>query len=70
MERFETAYRAQIHDFVDKVLQGGQPTISGADAIAALRISLAATTSLKTGRPVEIRDVDMADEGSGAAGGQ
>ncbi len=70
MARFETAYRAQIQDFVDKVLQGGQPTISGADAIAALRISLAATTSLKTGRPVEIRDVDMADEGSGAAGGQ
>ncbi len=70
MERFETAYRVQIQDFVDKVLEGGQPTISGADAIAALRISIAATASLKEGRPVEIRAMEVADGRSDATGGQ
>ena len=54
MERFESAYLAQIRDFVDCVLNGRQPSITGGDAIASLRISLAATRSLKEGQPVEV----------------
>jgi predicted dehydrogenase len=54
MERFESAYLAQIQDFVNKVQHGGQPAVTGADAVAAMRISLAATRSLHEGRIVEV----------------
>jgi inositol 2-dehydrogenase len=57
MERFENAYRVQIQDFVDKVLQGGAPLVSGTDAIAALRISLAANASLNQGRSVDVNEI-------------
>jgi scyllo-inositol 2-dehydrogenase (NAD+) len=57
MDRFEKAYLAQIQDFVDKVLQDQEPSITGADGVAALRVSLAATTSLKENRPVEIKEI-------------
>jgi len=54
MERFENAYLVQIRDFVDRVLNGQQPSITGRDAIASLRISLAAMRSLNEGQPIEI----------------
>jgi predicted dehydrogenase len=54
MERFESAYLAQIQDFVDKVLHGGKPAVTGADAVTAMRVSLAATRSLHEGRIVEV----------------
>ncbi len=57
MERFESAYLAQIQDFVNNVLHDREPSITGADAVAALRISLAATTSLRENRPVEVREI-------------
>jgi inositol 2-dehydrogenase len=54
MERFESAYLAQIQDFVNKVQHGGEPAVTGADAVAAMRISLAATRSLHENRIVEV----------------
>jgi len=56
MERFEHAYLAQIRDFVERLRTGKTPSISGADALAALRISLAANRSLESGRPVNLGD--------------
>jgi predicted dehydrogenase len=53
-QRFEKAYIAQIQDFVDNVLQDRRPSVTGADGIAAMRVSLAATASLKENRPVEV----------------
>src|ERR1041384_194678 len=61
MQRFEQAYLTQIRSFVDGVLGGGKPAITGADAVAALRISLAATRSFAEGRPVQVKEI-----GSGA----
>jgi scyllo-inositol 2-dehydrogenase (NAD+) len=58
MQRFEGAYLAQIQDFVDKVRQGQPPSLSGRDAIAAMRISLAATRSQHEGRTVQVSEVD------------
>ena len=58
MERFGEAYLAQIRDFVDNVLAGRNPSVSTADAIAALRISLAADTSFRENRPVELSQVE------------
>jgi len=60
MQRFESAYLTQIQDFVNHVIAGQPPSLTGADAIAAMRISLAATLSCQEHRPVEVRDVDVA----------
>jgi predicted dehydrogenase len=57
MERFEFAYRAQIQDFVDNVIQDKEPSIVAADGVAALKVSLAATKSYKENRPVEINEI-------------
>ena len=54
MERFENAYLAQIRDFVERLRAGKTPSIPGADALAALRISLAANRSLESGSPVSL----------------
>jgi len=58
MQRFENAYLAQIQDFVRRVRTGQPPLLTGADAMAAMRISLAATISCREGRPVSVRSVD------------
>ncbi|MFB3825595.1 MAG: inositol 2-dehydrogenase [Bryobacteraceae bacterium] len=57
MERFEAAYLAQIRDFVDNVLDGRAPAVAGADAVAALRVSVAANLSLKENRPVPLQEI-------------
>ena len=54
MERFENAYLDQIQDFVNNVLKDEEPSITGEDAVAALRISVAATRSFRENTPVEI----------------
>ena len=60
MQRFESAYLAQVQDFVNRVIAGQKPSLTGEDAIAAMRISLAATLSCREGRPVEVGEVDLA----------
>jgi inositol 2-dehydrogenase len=54
MERFEAAYLAQIQDFADSVLNCRRPSVSGSDAVEAIRVSLAATVSCREQRVVEI----------------
>ncbi len=69
MERFESAYLAQIQDFVDNVLRARRRSVTGADAVAALRIGIAATTSLHEKRRVDLREFEATREGSAAIGG-
>jgi hypothetical protein len=45
---------AQIQDFVSRVLHGGEPADTGADAVAAMGISLGATRSLHEERITEV----------------
>jgi UDP-N-acetylglucosamine 3-dehydrogenase len=47
----ESPYRAQDRHFLDCVRTGADPDVSPDDALQALRISLAAIQSLRTGRP-------------------
>jgi inositol 2-dehydrogenase len=54
MERFENAYLAQIRNFVEHLQKGLPPSITGADAMAALRIALAANLSMRERRRVEV----------------
>lgn len=53
-ERFGAAYSAQIREFVACVREGSQPVATGADALAAFEISLAATYAARTGEPVRL----------------
>lgn len=59
MERFENAYLAQIQDFVNTIQSGGEPKVSGTDAVEAIRISYAATQSFHEQRIVEIADKEF-----------
>ncbi len=66
MNRFGEAYRAQLHHFVDCVREDQPPAVSGADALAAFEISLAATYAAQTGQPVTLEAVrgDVKREGA------
>lgn len=57
MERFGDAYVAQLEDFVNNILNDKEPSITGADGRAALRIGMAATLSQKENRPVEVQNI-------------
>ena len=52
VRRFGAAYRTQIEHFIECVQLRRQPSVGGADALAAFEIALAATRSWQTGRPV------------------
>lgn len=54
MERFGDAYRAQIQHFANCLRDGQPPSVSGADALAALEIGIAATQAYQTGQPVTL----------------
>lgn len=56
-QRFGPAYTAQIEHFVDCLLHGRPPTVTPADARAALQACLAATLSQREGRVVEVSEV-------------
>jgi predicted dehydrogenase len=43
-----------VHDFIQSILQRREPAITGEDALAALRITLAAYESSRTGQPVSL----------------
>ncbi len=53
-ERFETAYIAQLQDFVENLARGRAPTITCEDGIAAQKIALAATLSAQTNAIVTV----------------
>ena len=54
MERFGQAYVTQLQDFVDNVRNDKPASITCEDGIAALRVTLAATRSLKENKPVDV----------------
>ena len=52
--RFERAYAAEIRAFV-RAIAGGRPVdVGGADAVAALRVALAADRSMRERRPIAV----------------
>ena len=50
-------YARELREFVDCVATGGTPSVVAADAIEALRISLAAKRSAELGEPVSVSEV-------------
>ena len=57
MERFEDAYRQEIQVFVDTIAKGEATKPGTQDAIETLRVAVAATKSLREGRPVLIAEI-------------
>jgi len=57
MERFGDAYRAQLQHFADCLRNGQSPSVSGADALAACEIGVAATRAYQIGRPVTLSEL-------------
>ncbi|HEY6411013.1 MAG TPA: inositol 2-dehydrogenase [Ktedonobacteraceae bacterium] len=56
IERFGDAYRAQLQHFVDCLRDDQPPSVGGADALAAVEISIAATRAYQTGQPVALSE--------------
>ncbi len=57
LSRFQTAYLLEVQAFVDAVLNGRAPSPGPDDALASLRVALAATRSLREGRTVAVAEV-------------
>src|SRR5207237_9413988 len=66
MERFGDAYRTQLQHFTNCLTNGQSPRVSGADALAAYEIGVAATRSYQTGHPVALSRVGHSPEESSA----
>ena len=54
--RFDGAYAAELRAFVRAIVRDTDVVVGGADALAALRIGLAADRSMREGRPVAVGD--------------
>ncbi len=52
--RFREGYMAEARHFVDCILSGQEPTVTGEDGKRAVEIVLAANQSIRTGAPVEL----------------
>ncbi|HET8646774.1 MAG TPA: Gfo/Idh/MocA family oxidoreductase [Vicinamibacteria bacterium] len=57
MERFASAYTAQLQDFARNVLEGRKPPVTIDDGIEALRIAIAAHRAHESGQPVDVASV-------------
>ena len=53
---FRDAYLAEMQHFVDCVREGRPPAVTGADGRAAVEMVVAVNESIRTGRPVVLRD--------------
>ena len=62
LERFGSAYRAQLQHFADCLRNGQPPSVGGAEALAACEIGVAATRAYQTGLPVTLGE--LRSEGS------
>ena len=52
---FKEAYRAEAAAFVDTVLSGGDPEVTGYDGLQAVRVVNAGNESIRTGRTVAVK---------------
>lgn len=57
VERFGAAYQSQIQHFVDCLRDGREPSVGGAEALAACEIGVAATLACQTNQPVKPGDL-------------
>jgi scyllo-inositol 2-dehydrogenase (NAD+) len=54
LTRFADAYQAEVRDFVQTVLHGRLPRVTGEDGLRALEIAVAAETSHRESKPCRV----------------
>jgi inositol 2-dehydrogenase len=54
LTRFSDAYVAEVRDFVESILHGRPPRVSGEDGLKALAIAVAAENSHREAKPVKV----------------
>jgi predicted dehydrogenase len=59
-ERYPYAYAAELDAFADCVRTGTPPRVTGRDALAAFDLAMAADESWRTGRPVAVKQGEVA----------
>jgi scyllo-inositol 2-dehydrogenase (NAD+) len=59
LTRFADAYLAQVKDFVQNILHGRSPRVSGEDGLRALEIAVAAENSYRQARPCGVADLGI-----------
>lgn len=64
--RFADAYRIEMADFVEMVMSGRAPRVTGADGRQALAVALAAETSVRESRPVQLKTPAKSDQAAGS----
>ena len=57
LHRFESAYRAELHGFLEAIKDGAESPCTVTDARQALAVALAADRSLREHRPVQVEEV-------------
>ena len=55
LERYSAAYAREIAAFLDAVEKGTEPRANGHDGLMAQKLADAATESVKTGQPIELK---------------
>ena len=58
LERYVDAYLAQMNAFIDSVLKGEEPSVTGIDGRNPVVIALAAKRSMEQGRPVLLSEIE------------
>lgn len=59
MDRYALAYSGVMEAFVNMIREGSDPPVTGADGRAPIVAAMAASKSLKEGRPVRLEEVDI-----------
>jgi myo-inositol 2-dehydrogenase/D-chiro-inositol 1-dehydrogenase len=62
-DRFADAYRIELEAFFETLGQGGTPAPGPEEALATLRVAVAARQSWQEGRPVRVADVTAESAG-------
>ncbi|WP_421809963.1 inositol 2-dehydrogenase [Flagellimonas sp.] len=57
LDRYQDAYKAEILEFINALLDDKAMPVTGADGMQSLKIGLAAYKSLQEGRPVKISEI-------------
>jgi myo-inositol 2-dehydrogenase/D-chiro-inositol 1-dehydrogenase len=59
LERYAEAYVLELQAFVQALLKDESPPVTGADGLQPVIMGLAATKSLREGRPVKLSEIQL-----------
>ena len=57
LQRYFEAYKIEINNFIDTVINNKSVSVSGKDGLKSLQIGMAAKISLQENRPIKISEL-------------